>query len=105
MVTVKLTGTFYYGPRGAKRPYGPGDAVDVPEGLAQALGLTPMAPPEPEFAPAVALDVLGMPSVVSDALITAGYTVETARAASDDELLAVKGIGPATLRQIRAALE
>lgn len=34
----------------------------------------------------------------------AGYTVETARAASDEELLAVKGVGRATLKQIREAL-
>jgi hypothetical protein len=42
MVIVKMTSTVYYGPRGAKRRYGPGDAVEVPEGLAVALGLTPV---------------------------------------------------------------
>jgi len=40
MVTVKLNGTFYYG--NPKKRYGPGDAVQVPEGLAAALGLTPI---------------------------------------------------------------
>lgn len=46
MVTVKLKGTYYYG--NPKQRYGPGDAVQVPEGLATALGLTPVqteAPP------------------------------------------------------------
>lgn len=42
MVTVKMTSTVYYGPRGDKRRYGPGDAVQVPEGLATALGLVPI---------------------------------------------------------------
>ncbi len=40
MVTVKLTGTYGYG--NPRRFYGPGDAVQVPEGLATALGLTPI---------------------------------------------------------------
>jgi hypothetical protein len=53
MVRVKMTSTVYYGPRGDKRRYGPGDAVEVPEGLAQALGLTPIyvAPKEAPAAP------------------------------------------------------
>jgi hypothetical protein len=52
MVTVKMTSTVYYGPRGDKRRYGPGDAVLVPEGLAQALGLTPI-PQEVKSPPSV----------------------------------------------------
>jgi hypothetical protein len=54
MVTVKMTSTVYYGPRGDKRRYGPGEAVEVPESLATALGLTPIyvAPAEPHQAPA-----------------------------------------------------
>jgi hypothetical protein len=45
MPVVKLDGTYYYGPRGAKVRYGPGDAVEVPEGLATALGLQPIGVP------------------------------------------------------------
>ncbi len=57
MVTVKMTSTVYYGPRGDKRRYGPGDAVQVPEGLVAALGLTPIQTEEPRVvtSPPVAL--------------------------------------------------
>lgn len=49
MVTVKLKGTFYYG--NPKQRYGPGDAVEVPEGLATALGLTPIRTEEETHEP------------------------------------------------------
>jgi hypothetical protein len=105
-VTVKLDGTYYYGPRGNKIRYGPGDAVEVPEGLATALGLTPLAVPQLARAAAEPETAAGEsdPLEPFPALRDAGYTVETTRAASDEELLAVKGIGRATLRQIREAL-
>jgi hypothetical protein len=54
MPVVKLDGTYYYGPRGAKRRYGPGDAVDVPEGLAVALGLVTIGEVQPDDVPAAA---------------------------------------------------
>lgn len=45
MIRVQLKNTFYYGT--PKKRYGPG-FVDVPEGLAAALGLLPMKPAEPK---------------------------------------------------------
>lgn len=45
MVKVKLNSTYWYG--NPKKRYGPGEAVDVPEGLATALGLTPVAQEQP----------------------------------------------------------
>lgn len=55
MVRVQLKNTFYYG--NPKRRYGPG-FVDVPEGLAAALGIAPpveVAPaPTPKKKPAKA---------------------------------------------------
>ena len=56
MPRVNLSGTYGYGrPR---RYYGPG-LVDVPEGLARALGLTPI----PEVAPAPAVAVTDAPAL------------------------------------------
>lgn len=42
---------------------------------------------------------------VADALVAAGYEkLEAVREASDEDLLKLKGIGPATLKDIRAAV-
>ncbi len=47
----------------------------------------------------------GLPPVVIDLLVDAGYeTPDVVRSASDDDLLAVDGIGPFRLAQIRKAL-
>lgn len=95
MPMVYLNNRYGYGrPR---RYYGPG-LVDAPEGLVRALNLTvlPMEVPSTEPPPD--------PIFEFPALSAAGYDVERARAASDDELLDVPGIGPATLKKIREAL-
>lgn len=117
MVKVHLKGTFGYG-----RPrvyYGPG-VVEVPEGLARALGLTPLAEEvagvEEQGGAALdfgeqtggLLDTPGSTPLFSPDIVVllseAGFdTHAKVQAASDDELLAIKGIGPATLKQIRAA--
>lgn len=76
----------------------------------------PAPPPAPELAPvsemppvAVAsdeLEALGLPESLVDVLVEAGYPcVEDLRAASDDDLLAIAGLGTASLEKIRAALE
>ena len=65
MPLVKLNGTYGYGrPR---RYYGPG-LVDVPEGLARALGLTPL-PEVTEAEPAATpqSDVPEVPEIGDDA--------------------------------------
>ncbi len=41
MQTVNLRRSYTY----AGKPYGPGQAIEVPEGLAAALGLAPTVPP------------------------------------------------------------
>ena len=44
-----------------------------------------------------------MPADVPDALAAAGFdTPDKIAAASDDELLAIPGVGPATLKKLRA---
>lgn len=86
--------------------YGPGQ-VDLPDEVAQALEakgafLSPQAEQHaadesPVVPPIPAADIL-------QKLAEAGYTSPDAIArASDAELLAVKGIGPASLAQIREA--
>lgn len=84
--------------------YGPGTvkvADDVGKALAERMqALQPAAPDE--VAPNAPADE--NPLAAFEALTAAGYDVERARAASDDELLDVPGIGRATLKKIREAL-
>jgi hypothetical protein len=55
--------------------------------------------PTPDARPTLA-DTVGQE--LADRLASAGYTTpEAIQAASDDDLLALKGIGPGTLRQLR----
>jgi hypothetical protein len=119
MPKVNLRSTFGYGK--PRVYYGPG-LVDVPEGLVQALGLKvieaadadvlPVPSASPQLpaptdrldAAAELIDRLGVD--LGTQLALAGFaSVDAVRAASDVELLAIKGIGPATLRTIRAALQ
>lgn len=92
MPHVNLRGRFGYG-----RPrvyYGPG-WTDVPEGLARALGLQGVERASVPTDPLADFPLLR----------EAGFTdVEAVRAATDEELLAVRGIGAATLRRIRKAI-
>lgn len=119
MVKVNLKGRYGYG-----RPrtyYGPGE-TEVPEGLAAALGLKPLqevaGTEEEGGAPLDLGEQIGGFQEVPDSqplpevdpladfpeLRAAGYTsVEQVRSASDDDLLNIKGIGPATLEKIRIA--
>jgi hypothetical protein len=120
MVKVNLRSTFGYGR--PVRYYGPG-LVDVPEGLARALGLKE-APTQTEAPPVEGdrserdvtvpiatplttvefTDLFGVDLGIRLAL--AGLrSADAVRAASDDDLLAIDGVGPATLKKIRAATQ
>jgi|GEM_PF-2955732 Helix-hairpin-helix motif. len=69
--------------------------VDVPQGNLQedlAAGGSPLSPEGTD------------PLAAFEMLLAASYDIDRVRAASDKELLAVPGVGPATLKQIRAAL-
>jgi hypothetical protein len=102
MPTRTLDRTFVFG----GKFYGPG-TLDVPDALAErvdqvmgAEGALVERRPEPAASP------IGRPAVldprIAATLARAGYVDEQAiRAASDDDLLAVDGIGQASLRQIR----
>lgn len=86
--------------------YGPGEA-DLPDEAYTDLKAREDAlkGDQPDEAPAEST-----PSTAADPLAefpelhAAGYTsAESVRAATDDELLALDGVGPATLKKIRAA--
>lgn len=94
MVRVNLRGRFGYG-----RPrvyYGPG-VCEVPEGLARALGLQGLATAEPAATGLYA----NFPADVRGLLSAAYPTLDALRAAPDADLLAIDGVGPATLRKLR----
>ena len=63
---------------------------------------------EPEFSPeqvVILAEMLDLTETQTDALIAAGYnTADKLRAAADDQLRAIDGIGPAAVRNIRKAL-
>jgi hypothetical protein len=101
---------------GAFNQYAPGDIVEMSEteaaGFADKLAPAPAAPaaqPAPVEQPAppeliAALD--GLPEGALEALLAGGFvTVNQVRHAPDAALLALPGIGRATLRKIREALK
>jgi hypothetical protein len=76
---------------------------DVPQALIdhiEAQRRTAEEHPEPE---GLTLPPASDPLAGFPALVEAGYTVEAARAARDDELLALKGFGKASLAKFREA--
>lgn len=93
---------------GAVDQYGPGDIVELSEqeaaGFADKLAPAPAAPATAPASLAVDLpDALGgLPEGVVEALATGGFVaVDQVRQASDAALLALPGIGRATVRKIR----
>lgn len=76
----------------------------------QPLETAALAPPEQRSEPSQVLDAMLslLPDVsaeVVQALTEAGYdSIDELAAAEDDELKAVAGVGPATLKKIRAAV-
>lgn len=106
LVLVELRRTI--GPRRGPL-YGPG-RVRVPASFARSLGLQPIDEVPVEPAQEVETQAVegdlpdGFPA--RDLLIAGGVmTLDAVRAASDHQLRQIKGIGPAAVRNIRAALE
>lgn len=97
---------------GAMKQYGPGDIVRIDVRLAGAfldkLERIEDDPPVPAPAPAPAgwdFEKLAEYSAIINKLIKAGYeTPESVQMASDEELLAVRGVGPKSLGQLRIVL-
>lgn len=84
------------------RWYRPGKSVDVPQELYDQL--SPDGAPEGGKAADTDAVPDGFPG--RDALAAGGFTTLSAiRAAKDSDLDKVTGIGPATLKEIRAALK
>lgn len=94
---------------GKRRYYGPGEDIDVPEGLARTLGLPDRPGGRDEFAPPELQTNVG--DLVTGALpadfpgkeylAAAGYTDPyRVKALTFDELVALPGIGKATARKI-----
>lgn len=110
LVLVELRRTI--GPRRGPL-YGPG-RVRVPASFARSLGLqpideVPVDPAQEAETSEVEMQVVegdlpdGFPA--RDLLIAGGVmTLDAVRAASDHQLRQIKGIGPAAVRNIRAAL-
>lgn len=85
--------------------YGPGANVLVPDPLAaridDVMGVETEAPPAPAPQP-VASPVGRLSTEIMGALRKGGYTdADAISSASDDDLLRLRGIGPASLQQIR----
>lgn len=87
---------------GLRKYYGPGQGIEVPQGLVNSLGLTVI----PEAAPA-AENAAPPPSDLPDDfpgrkyLVAAGYTtLAQVRQLSIDDLIAIKGIGTRLAEQI-----
>jgi len=76
--------------------YRPGSGVYVPDALAQRLGLAPKTG-DTEKRDSAPVDY-----PYADVLKTGGFNDwQAVQGASDDDLLAVDGIGPARLKEIR----
>lgn len=76
------------------------------ETLVEVVDTTPELPDQlpPAYAPIV-LDRAGLTDAQFQALVEAGYAdADVLRAATDEDLRAVEGIGPAAVRNLRKAL-
>lgn len=106
--TLKSTYGYFNSRQGVKEKFGPGENILVPKGLAYSLGI-PYQPAE-ESAPAEQnaptvddLSILELRPDVLDALQEAGFTTfASLAAATDDALIAVKGVGAQTASRIKA---
>lgn len=105
-VTVKLSGSFgYTNPEDRSfRYYGPG-VVEVPLGLARALGLAPMYPEATAAKPAPKEQPL--PAEFPHVEVLEGHGIKTYEAVprTQEGLTALSGIGPKRAEDILQALE
>lgn len=125
--TLKSTYGYFNARKGIKENFGPGENILIPKGLAYSLGI-PYQPAEaaveaqaetdppaetgdenpeesetPGDPPADDLTSLGLSSAALAALQEAGFTTfASIAAASDDALIAVKGVGAQTASRIKA---
>ena len=90
---------------GAENQYGPGDKVELSPQEAAGFLDKLSGPLAEEVAEPDAGDLSwgDLAAKTVAALEAAGMTPATAKAASDDDLLAIEGIGPAALVAIRGA--
>lgn len=114
MVKVNLTNSYGYRlPDGQRRYYGPGHGILVPIGLARTLGLDHErvdAPQGGKEAAAAAASETGSSTGLAPLpegfpgrryLVAAGYTTyESLSGQTQDDLVAIKGIGEATAEAI-----
>lgn len=85
------------------RAYGPGE-TEIPDGLYEILSSKGYLDSSIQETRSLE-DLDGVGSDLAKRLKAAGYqTPEDLHAASDDELIAIDGIGPKKLRDIRAAM-
>ncbi len=118
--TLKSTYGYFNARKGIKENFGPGENILVPKGLAYSLGIpyqlaeettppsetadeNPEESETPGEPPADDLASLGLSSAALAALQEAGFTTfASIAAASDDALIAVKGVGAQTASRIKA---
>jgi DNA-directed RNA polymerase alpha subunit len=106
--TLKSTYGYFNARKGIKENFGPGQDILIPKGLAYSLGI-PYQPaeantPTEDNPPAEDdLSLLDLRPDVLDALKAEGFTTFASIAAATDEaLIAVKGVGAQTASRIKA---
>lgn len=104
---VVVVGGLEYGPEDGPFNLNDNDAQKlISEGVVAAAGEVPAVVAAAGFAaPEVSIEDWDLPDNVIEALIEANYCTDTdVSNATDEELRAIKGIGPSTLRAIRSAV-
>jgi hypothetical protein len=82
------------------------EKVEAEEEIEEVEEAAPPVPVEEKVEEPVSIDDLDLPKRISNALKEAGIsTVHELQVMSDEELLAIKGIGPKTLAQLKDRLE
>lgn len=128
-VTLKGTYGYFNAQKGTKEKFGPGENILIPKGLAYSLGIpyqlaevvetpaeadlpteTDEENPEAGEAPGEPVEddlaVLGLSTTVLLALRSAGFTTfASIAAATDESLIAVKGVGAQTASRIKAVAQ
>ena len=128
--TLKSTYGYFNARRGIKENFGPGENILIPQGLAYSLGI-PYQPAEavgkapaetdqptetgvenaeereaPGEHPDDDLSILNLSSATLAALLAAGFTTfASIAAATDESLIAVKGVGAQTASRIKAVVQ